>query len=141
MNAAIASVVLAEAKSWIGTPYHHQARVKGRGVDCATLLAEVYARAGAIATIDLGNYPMQWHLHRGAERYLGWLMDLGDEVTEPQPADVVVYRYGRCFSHGGIVLEWPRIIHSFSGVGCVYADGLKGALAERPHRFFRVRTP
>ena len=26
--------VVAEAESWLGTPYHHEARIKGHGVDC-----------------------------------------------------------------------------------------------------------
>jgi len=26
-----------EARTWLGTPYHHQPRVKGVGVDCAML--------------------------------------------------------------------------------------------------------
>lgn len=34
---------VAEAITWLGTPYHHQGRVKGVGVDCGTLLCEVYA--------------------------------------------------------------------------------------------------
>ena len=38
--------VVTEAASWIGTPFHHAARVKGAGVDCLMLLAEVYERAG-----------------------------------------------------------------------------------------------
>lgn len=37
---------VAEAMTWLGTPYHHQGRVKGVGVDCATLLCEVYKEVG-----------------------------------------------------------------------------------------------
>jgi cell wall-associated NlpC family hydrolase len=33
--------VIAEARTWIGTPYHHQQCVKGHGVDCAQLVAGV----------------------------------------------------------------------------------------------------
>ena len=36
--------VIREAKSWIGTPFHHAARIKGAGVDCLMLLAEIYER-------------------------------------------------------------------------------------------------
>ena len=35
---------VAEALTWLGTPYHHhQGHVKGIGVDCGTLVFEVYA--------------------------------------------------------------------------------------------------
>ena len=31
------AAVVAEAIAWLGTPYHHRARIKGVGVDCAQL--------------------------------------------------------------------------------------------------------
>ena len=42
MSDAQRAAVVAEARSWIGTPYHHAADVKGHGVDCAMLLIRVY---------------------------------------------------------------------------------------------------
>lgn len=39
-----ASNTVAEALTWLGTPYHQQGRVKGVGVDCGTLLCEVYEK-------------------------------------------------------------------------------------------------
>ena len=30
--------IVAQARSWLGTPYHHQARLKGVGCDCLGLL-------------------------------------------------------------------------------------------------------
>jgi cell wall-associated NlpC family hydrolase len=32
---SIRAAVVAEARSWLGTPFHHQGRVKAAGVDCA----------------------------------------------------------------------------------------------------------
>ncbi len=34
--------IVAEARSWIGTPYHHQASVKGIGCDCLGLVRGVW---------------------------------------------------------------------------------------------------
>ena len=65
--------VIAEAETWLGTPYHHMARVKGVGCDCLTLLAAVYYSAEVIPAIDIPYYPPDWHLHRTAERYLDGL--------------------------------------------------------------------
>ena len=31
------AAVVKEAESWIGTPFHHAARVKGAGIDCLML--------------------------------------------------------------------------------------------------------
>ena len=94
--------VVAEARAWLRTPYHHMGRVKGAGVDCATLLAEVYARAGVIAPVAIPFYPPDWHLHRDAERYLGFVLEHAREIAseaKPKPADLALWRYGRCFSH------------------------------------------
>jgi cell wall-associated NlpC family hydrolase len=108
--------VVEEARSWLKTPYHHLGRVKGEqgGVDCATLLVEVYARAGVIPDFDIVYYPPDWFLHRSAERYLHYVTERAVEIPgPPQPGDVVLFKFGRCFAHGGIVLDWPTIIHAY----------------------------
>lgn len=110
-------LVIAEARGWLGTPYHHQARVRGAGVDCATLLCEVYEAAGVIPHVDPTPYPMDWHLHRDGERYLGWLTQYGREVGAPLPGDVIVWKFGRCFSHAAILCDADFIIHSYIGQG------------------------
>jgi cell wall-associated NlpC family hydrolase len=69
------AAVVAEARAWLRTPYHHMGRVKGAGVDCATLLAEIYARAGVVPAVAIPFYPPDWHLHRDAERYLGFVLE------------------------------------------------------------------
>jgi NlpC/P60 family putative phage cell wall peptidase len=108
MSAKRAAVV-AEAESWLGTPYHHMARLKGVGCDCLTLLAAVYEAAGVVPVIEIPFYPPDWHLHRGVERYMDGLLAYAHEVDAPAPGDVALFRFGRCFSHGAIVVEWPRI--------------------------------
>lgn len=119
------AAIVAEARSWLGTPYHHEARVKGRdgGVDCAQLLIGVYAAVGLIPPLDIPHYPPDWHLHRDAERYLGIVLQHAREIQPafgegPLPGDVVVWRFGRCFSHGAIVIDWPVVIHAHLGRRC-----------------------
>ena len=38
----MAAKIVAEARSWIGTPYHHQASLKGVGCDCLGLIRGVW---------------------------------------------------------------------------------------------------
>jgi NlpC/P60 family putative phage cell wall peptidase len=128
--------VVDEAQSWIGTPFHHAARVKGAGVDCLMLLAEVYERAGVMRHIEPPFYVPDWHLHQNAERYLEGLLAYAREVTEPQLGDVALFRFGRTFSHGAIVVEWPRLIHAYWAIGVVWGDACLHPLARRPVRFF-----
>jgi len=115
--------VLAEARSWLRTPYHHMGRVKGAGVDCAMLPAEVYAACGLIPVQEVEHYPMDWHLHQTGERYLAQVLRHAHEVATPKPGDLVLWRYGRCLAHGAIVLGWPQIIHAVNGLGVLLDDG------------------
>ena len=134
--------VIEEAVGWLRTPYHHMARVKGVGGDCLTLLAEVYEKAGVIPHVEIPFYPPDWNLHRDAERYLEGVMRYACEVpardnpNPPQPGDIAVFKFGRCFAHGAIVLQWPRLIHAWHNAGVVYADAWQGQLTGRPMRIF-----
>lgn len=116
------------ARSWLRTPYHHAARIKGVGVDCGTFLAEVFAEAGAVPTVDIADYPHDWHLHRSDEKYLAYVKRYAWEVvdgSDPDVGDVVVWKFGRCFSHGGIYIGGGLIIHSLLNIG-VTTDELDG---------------
>ena len=129
--------IVSEAESWIGTPCHHAARVKGAGVDCLMLLAEVYERAGVVGHVDPGFYVPDWHMHSSAERYLEGLLGYTREVAAPAPGDVAMFRFGRTFSHGAIILAWPRVIHAlWSTRKVVRGDALQHPLRGRPVRFF-----
>lgn len=132
--------VLSEARDWLGTPWHHQGALKSVGVDCARLLCEVYHNAGLIPAIDPRPYPADWHFHRDEERFIGWLADYAEEVDSPEPGDVAVFKFGRCFSHGAIVIDWPLIIHAYMGDGVREQDATTGRLSGRPTKFFRIRT-
>ena len=87
------AAVVAEARSWIGTPYHNCADIKGVGVDCGMLLVRVFVDTGLVPPFDPRPYPADWHLHRSEERYLGFVFDRCCEVAQPQPGDVMVLRY------------------------------------------------
>jgi cell wall-associated NlpC family hydrolase len=131
--------VVAEAGSWIGTPYRSAQRVKGPegGVDCLTFVVEVYERAGVIPHSAVPFYPPDWHLHRGVERLLNGVLEHAREVDgPPEPGDIVLFRFGRCYAHGGIVTSWPRLIHAWNGAGVVPADADQPLLGLRPRRFF-----
>lgn len=135
--------VLAEVRSWLGTPWHHEGAVKGAGVDCAMLLLRVFVEVGAIPEFDPRPYPIDHMMHSGDERFLGWLNHHADEVTdgEPQVADVIVYKVGRCYSHGAIVVQWPHIIHAFRDERAVVLSRFDvGRLAGKPFKAMRIRA-
>lgn len=116
MEKPLPSKVVTEALSWLGTPYHHAADVKGSGVDCAMLLVRVFIDTGIVEPFDPRPYPPDWYLHRDEERFLGWIEKFGDRVPdgEPsQPGDVRLYQWGRCVSHGAIVVSDTTMVHAW----------------------------
>jgi NlpC/P60 family putative phage cell wall peptidase len=116
--------VVAAARAWIGTPYHNCADVLGVGVDCAMLLVRVFVDLGLVAPFDPRPYAPDWHLHRGEERYLGLLLARAHAVAAPLAGDVMLFRYGRCYSHGGIIAraEPLTIIHAFHPAAIVLEE-------------------
>ncbi len=136
--------VLTELQEWLGTPYHHAARVKGAGVDCLMLLLEVYGRAGVfarrgveVATIPIPRYSRDIMLHRNEETYLEGIRQYAAEVAEPAPGNIALWKFGRIYSHAGVITAWPFIIHAYAPEKMVViGNAAMGALAGRPVRFF-----
>ena len=120
------AAVVEEAYTWLRTPYHHAARVKGGGVDCGMLLAEVFERAGVMPRVEPESYPADWAVHQGGERFLALVQQHAHQVDEPQPGDIALFRWGRCLSHGSIVIRWPLIIHAYVHAGEVVLDDAQG---------------
>jgi cell wall-associated NlpC family hydrolase len=146
IESAQRAAVVAAARAWIGTPYHNCADIKGVGVDCGMLLVRVFVDLGLCPPFDPRPYPVDWHLHRGEERYLGFVFDRSAESKAPLPGDVMVFRYGRCYSHGGIVtVARPlTIVHAYYQTRMVIenevsCDAVLADPARRP-RFFSLWT-
>ncbi len=108
------------------------------------LLVRVFVDAGLVVPFDPRPYPPDWHLHRSEERYLGFVADLCAECDTAQPGDVVLFRFGRCWAHGGIAtVPAPlTIVHAFSPAGCVLEEPVAAnSLLADPRRAWRIFTP
>jgi hypothetical protein len=49
-----------------------------------------------------------------------------------------LYRWGRAFAHGAIIVAWPEIIHAMIDIGVTLDRGDAGRLASRTKRFFTL---
>ena len=139
MSAQRAAVVAA-ARSWIGTPYHNCADIKGVGVDCCMLLVRVYCDLELMPPVDPRPYAPDWHLHRGEERYLEGVLARAREVAAPLPGDAMLFRWGRTMSHGGIVTAAAplAIVHAYAPARCVTEDEVaRNAMLADPRRLPR----
>lgn len=118
------AAIVAEARKWIGTPYHCQGDIRGVGVDCGMLLVRVFVDTGLCPPFDPRPYADDWYLHRAEEKYLGFVVERLKEIAEPEPGDVVVFRYGRCYSHGAFVTRAVplSIVHAFQPFGMVLEE-------------------
>lgn len=144
--------VVAEALSFQGTLFHHRGRCKIRrdmegkvldrgGVDCAQFPYLVYHACGLVPFMELQDYPADWFLHHDEERYLATVLEYAHEVPNPRPGDMAVWRIGRCYAHGAIIIDpgWPSIVHAYMPSGMVLQDrGDGGDLGDREHRFFSI---
>lgn len=84
--------VVAEARDWIGSPYLHQGRLKGQGVDCLGLLIGVGRSLGLVAPeFDVADYARQPEPRRLIAEVGQYLTPISME--QMQPGDVVVTRF------------------------------------------------
>jgi len=133
--------VVREALRWEGTPYHHRARLRGVGVDCAMLPAAVYEAVGLIPRVE-PDYSPQWMLHRDEEQFLGWVTRFAHEIPRDaaRPGDLAIWKYGRCYSHAAIVIDLPEVLHAvIRGGGVVRGSADRDEeLRSRPVKFFSL---
>ena len=116
--------VVQEALCWLGTPYEHQGRVIGAGVDCGQFLAAVFEDTNVIPKTSIEDYPHDWHQHRTEERYLETVERRAHQVDRvPLPGDIILYRFDLAISHGAIVVAWPVIVHSYIRQGVILDEG------------------
>lgn len=138
------AAVVAEARSWLGTPYHMGARVKGVGVDCAQLLVAVYEDLGLVEHVELEPYHPEWFLHRSDELFVNGIAAychrVGGLMTKTRPGDIVLYRYGRAVSHGAIAVGTDLVVHAVRQAGRVTLEesGAGSPLSARLDSVWRI---
>lgn len=110
------AAVIAEARSWLGTPFSENCAVKGLqgGVSCDRYQLAVHAAAGACPLLELPVLPVEqvrrWHEHNADSRILGWLGSPKfrgrarrvDEGAAPMIGDIVVLRIKETEHHLGL---------------------------------------
>ncbi|HMS95106.1 MAG: C40 family peptidase [Tabrizicola sp.] len=118
--------ILAEARSWIGTPYRHQGSAKGLGTDCLGLLRGVWRETLGAEPEIVPPYTEDWAeperrevLWEAAERCL-----LRKSLAEAEPGDVVLFRMRETSiaKHLGIqsaVHPTPCFIHAYTAHGVI----------------------
>ncbi|WP_421729733.1 NlpC/P60 family protein [Brevundimonas sp.] len=118
-----ASAFVAAARGWIGTPYRHQASVKGAGADCLGLVRGVWREVLGPEPETTPAYSPDW-AEVGAEETLleaarRWLIEI--PVGEARAGDVLLFRMseGAAVKHCAILSHAgppeARMIHAYWG--------------------------
>lgn len=114
-RAAIVSV----ARAWLGTPYHHQASVRGVGADCLGLLRGVWRDLYGHEPERPPPYSRDWaealgreDLIAGAGRHLRRV-----PMAEMRAGDVLLFRLrdGLPAKHVGLLATPVTFIHALEG--------------------------
>lgn len=118
MNVAREAIVAA-ARGWIGTPYRHQASLKGIGCDCLGLLRGIWAETTGTALPPVPAYTPDWAeaarretFAEGARRHLTEIA-----LHEAREGDLVLFRWRAHLpaKHAAILSAPDRMIHAQEG--------------------------
>ena len=116
--------VMAEARCWIGTPYIHQASIRGAGTDCLGLLRGVWRALYGDEPEAVPAYTPDWAepdrrevLFEAASRWL-----VRKPLEKAETGDVLLFRmHERSIAkHLGLQSEigaHPKFIHAYTGHG------------------------
>ena len=113
------NAIVAEARSWIGTPYHHQASVKHVGCDCLGLVRGVWRALVGPEPEAIPGYSSDWGEVSAQETMLAaarrHLVEI--DLAAAGPGDIVVFRMrpGRMAKHAGILASASTFIHAQEG--------------------------
>jgi len=113
------SQIVAEARAWIGTPYRHQASLKGIGCDCLGLVRGVWRVLLGTEPEAVPPYARDWAEAAGGEL----LAQAGFRHLVPvaceafAPGDVLLFRWRAGFAakHAAIVTAPDHMIHAHDG--------------------------
>ncbi len=128
-------MVVAEARSWLGTPFHHQGRLKGIGGDCIGLVIGV-ANALNISDYNITNYS---RLPNGD--LLKGLLELHLDkvaIADRQIGDIGLFKFEREPQHVGVFSD-IGIIHNYQQVKQCVEHGFDSVWQQRLLAVFRFK--
>ncbi len=125
------AIIVAQARSWLGTPYRHQASLKGIGCDCLGLVRGVWCAVIGSEPESPPPYAPDWAEASGgeplAEAALRHLVPVVLTPSQPSPAsggglgwgpgDVLLFRWraGLTAKHAAIATSPDTMIHAHDG--------------------------
>ena len=132
------------ARTWLGTPFHAQGRVKGIGCDCLGLLMGIAkelnlrTKGGKLLTdYDQNNY----HLILDGARFESALCHHFEEIDQVESGCIVLLEFDNNPQHLAIVVESGvncSVIHAYATARKVVEHRLDGSMRRKIKRIFRI---
>jgi NlpC/P60 family putative phage cell wall peptidase len=115
----LAQRAVEEARSWIGTPYRHQASLKSVGCDCLGLVRGVWRGLYGSEPEALKPYSADWAEAGGTDTLLdaARLHFIEKPKAEMAAGDVILFRWkpSHAAKHLGILVSEHAFIHAYEG--------------------------
>jgi len=115
--------IVTETLGWLGTPYRHQASIKGVGCDCLGLVRGVWRGLIGEEPETLPAYTANWAESSCEERMAVAAGRHFDTIhaVDIQPGDIILFRWRAHLpaKHAGIVVPGDRFVHAFEGASVV----------------------
>lgn len=115
-----------EVRSWVGTPFRWQGRVKGDGTDCWGLIVASGWACGLIPpTWDVKDYNRRTDLVALSEIHLPQFFESVSRETF-EAGDVVTFHHGSGTMHMGVLYD-----HEHGGLGIVHSEDWRQIVQHR----------
>lgn len=116
--------IVAAARDWIGTPYHHQASAKDVGTDCLGLVLGVWREMKGQVPVVIPPYTMDWAEPQREEVLWQSARTHLRELTTPSEGAVILFRMkdSMVAKHLGILTangSEPRFVHAYMRHGVI----------------------
>lgn len=115
----VRDLAIAEAKAWLGTPYQHQASLRGVGCDCLGLIRGVWRALYGDEPEAAPGYTPDWAEASGTETLAE---AAGRHMVRIPPeaataGDVLLFRWRPSVpaKHAGLLIGADRFIHAQQG--------------------------
>jgi NlpC/P60 family putative phage cell wall peptidase len=142
MSADLRTRLVRAARGWLGTPYRHQASLKGVGCDCLGLVRGVWREVIGDEPEAPGAYSPAWAEAGGGERLLAAAQRHLVPADGIAPGDLLLFRWRADLpaKHIGIAVSADRFIHAQDGA-CVCEVALTPWWRRRLAGVFAVPAP
>ncbi len=145
MNSIDAQTLVRQARTWLRTPFHHQARLKGKGCDCLGLIVGVVDELGLkdkegvrLAAYDEITYPKEPDGAYLIEKLTGLLAEV--PIAEAQAGDLALFKVRENPQHLAILTDYNGelgMIHCYAQARRVVEHRLDDDWKSRLLKVFR----